>query len=268
MRVVTSLCAGDVLVRFPYPFLHDFYDEFSELVDEKHRQHLSKLVFSAVHQPDTFPGVGFQFAAALELTRADSKLWASVLKPWPDLRVNNRVRLPVSFFNVPSELPEGSFDTVFSVRLLGAMMSVSDDCVQVVDQKSDEKRLFDVAWQAVAADGSRVTVGCEAKRVKDPVKLRRQAVDFFELCQKRNKPRERYLFLSYYSLQLPDAPSPGSNIQFLQGLKAGGQFQIVDGADKFDACRIPFGSLFDDVRSNADLLDVWENVRDLCDEVS
>jgi hypothetical protein len=105
-----------MLVRFPYPFLHDFYDAFSELVDEKHRQHLSSLVFSAVHQPDTFPGVGFQFAAALELTRADSKLWASVLQPWSDLQVNGRVRLPVSLFNVPSELPEGSFDTIYSVK--------------------------------------------------------------------------------------------------------------------------------------------------------
>jgi hypothetical protein len=136
--------------------------------------------------------------------------------------------------------------------------------VQVVDEKSEEKRLFDVAWQAVATDGSRVTIGCEAKRVKDPARLRRQAVDFFKLCQQRNKPQERYLFLSYYSLQLPGAPSSGDNIQFLQALKPGGQFQIVDGADKFEGCRIPFDSLFDDVRSNSDLLEVWENVRDLC----
>ena len=74
---------GALQLQTPFPFLRNFLFENARLVQSHDERQLNSFMLSCVAQPDTFPGVAFQFAVALELQNTESPLHFSRLSAMP-----------------------------------------------------------------------------------------------------------------------------------------------------------------------------------------
>jgi hypothetical protein len=215
---------GALQLQSPFPFLRHFLFQNANLVQSYDKRQLQSFMLSCVAQPDTFPGVAFQFAVALELQDTESPLLATICKAFPPLQLAPSPRVPpVHLFTLFSEVPHPH-----------------SHVYMVVDKHSNGARYVDVASQVEEGTDARqaTPIKLEIKRVKDDAKLRSACLDFFKKCEESTDDHALNLFLSYYPMRLDIRK--GSVIREIDKFLERPRYAVLHGNEHFRDCQLPF----------------------------
>jgi hypothetical protein len=214
-----------VRLSWPHPFMVEFLLSNAEVVSAADHHQLRSFLAACVAQPDTMPGVAFQFACAYEVASDDSPLLRRIIALFDNYTLKPKPCLPpVHLFTLFEDLP-----------------SVLNHVFMVADKYSDGKsRYVDIVRAVVRNGDSQVSIRIEAKRKKKSADLRAEAVAFFQKCEEA--PGDHLnLFLSYYEMEMPSRQS--KNIKYLNAITKNPHFRILSGPTWFEDCAFPFDSL-------------------------
>jgi hypothetical protein len=219
---------GALQLQTPFPFLRDFLFENAKLVQSHDQQQLHSFMLACVAQPDTFPGVAFQFAVALELQSTESPLLVAICKAFHPLQLAPSPRLPpVHLFTLFDEIPHPH-----------------SHVYMVVDKHTDGARYVDVASQVdEGSDTHQATpLKMEIKRVVDDAKLRSACLDFFKKCEESKDDHALNLFLSYHPMRL-DGIRSGSVVKEIKRFLQKPRYAVLHGNELFRDCHLPFAKM-------------------------
>ncbi len=221
-------------LQHPYPFLRDFLFTNANLVHSHDKEQFRDFMNSCLAQPDTFPGVVFQFAVALELKNSKSALWAFICKAFPSLSLT-----PLNY------LPPVQLFTLFNEVSLATNR---EHIYMVVDKNSDGARYVDVCCNVIEylPDGAsrQVAIKIEVKRVQNDAVLRKKALDYFEKCKGAQDDTAVNLFLSYYPTRThADNMREGNVVKSLREICQQPRFAILEGPQCFAGCDLPFAAM-------------------------
>jgi hypothetical protein len=220
---------GALQLQTPFPFLRDFLFENAKLVQSHDERQLHSFMLSCVAQPDTFPGVAFQFAVALELQNFESPLLAKICGAFRSLDLAPSPRLPpVHLFTLFDEVPHPH-----------------SHVYMVVDKHvNNGKRYVDVTLEVNEGKNSlqATPLKLEIKRVVDVTKLRRACLDFFRNCEASKDDRALNLFLSYHPMGL-EKMREGKLVKEIRIFPQKPRYAVLDDNELFHACRLPFAEM-------------------------
>jgi hypothetical protein len=225
LRLTSNSGGQRVTISWPYHFMVVFLQSNAKIVSSSSTDVLRSFLMACVAQPDTMPGLAFQFAVAQELTDSRSPFSERVRKLFPKCD-SKAILPPVKLFTLPADLPSAShMDNVF----------------MVVDRHSATTRYVDVAFP-VFFKKSQVKVLMEIKRVADESACRAACVQFFQKCCASGDGDSLFLFVSYHEMDWKNVRA-GTNVSKIRDFLKDSRFQILHGPSSFSGCGFPFDKL-------------------------